>query len=125
MKKGLVISFICIHLFGNTELNQVFRLPQLISHYFQHSRIDPGINFFEFLAMHYGGDDGTDADNTEDSKLPCHNTTQNTISVFFSPMVIDISSCLFSLHTRPDYNSRLVTGISSKHVLLILQPPRA
>ncbi len=53
MRKILAILLITIHLTGNTEVGQLFRLPQLISHFFQHHRQDPSIDFFEFIAMHY------------------------------------------------------------------------
>lgn len=124
MRKTLVILLVSIHLIGNTEVGQLLRAPQLISHYFQHHRQDPDISFLEFIVMHYWGDDGTAADDDLDSKLPCHNINHNTISHVFSPMVKDIAPALVSTETAPAYNSRLVAGISSKHVLLILQPPR-
>jgi hypothetical protein len=124
MRKILVILLFSIHLTGNTEVGQLLKLPQLISHFFQHHRQDPSIDFFEFIAMHYGGDDGTTADDDVDGELPCHNANQNTIAVTYYPMVKDIPSVEFSLCEAKQYNSRLLPGITSKHVLLILQPPR-
>jgi len=124
MHKILAILLISIHLTGNTEVGQLLKLPQLISHFFQHHRQDPSIDFFEFIAMHYGGDDGTTADDDVDGQLPCHNTNHNTIAVTYSPMVKDILSIEFSYSEAKQYNSRLLPGITSKHVLLILQPPR-
>lgn len=125
MRKTLVILLVSIHLGGNTEVGQLLRAPQLISHYFQHHRQNSSISFIDFIAMHYGGDDGTSADDDFDSKLPCHNINHNTLSLAFSPMVKDVSPVAASQAVQPDHNSRLVVGISSKHVLLILQPPRA
>ena len=124
MRKTLAILLISVHLSGNTEVGPLFKFPQLISHYFQHHRQDPGVSFFEFLAMHYAGDDGTTADDDYDSQLPCHNANHNTIAVVFSPMVKDMPAIEFSFGQTEEYNSRLQTGIPSKHVLLILQPPR-
>lgn len=37
--------------------------------------------------MHYGGNDGTTADDDFDSQLPCHNPNHNTIAHVYSPMV--------------------------------------
>jgi hypothetical protein len=124
MRKMLAISLICIHLTGNTEAGQLLKLPQLISHFFQHHQLDPSIGFFEFIAMHYGGDDGTNADDDFDNQLPCHSPDQNTINIVYSPMVKDIPPVEFCPFQTQEYNSRLQTGTSSKHVLLILQPPR-
>lgn len=125
MRKTLVIILVGIHLVGNTEVGQLLRAPELISHFFQHHRQDRDISFMEFIAMHYWSDDGTTADDDIDSKLPCRDISHNTISHVFSPMVKDILPSLDAARPAPVYNSRLVTGISSKHVLLILQPPRA
>ncbi len=124
MRKPLAILLISVHLVGNTEAGQLFKLPQLLSHFFQHHQLDPSINFFDFIAMHYGGDDGTTADDDFDSQLPCHNSNHNTIANVYSPMVKDILPAEFSSWDSNEYNSRLQTGTSSKHVLLILQPPR-
>ena len=124
MRKTLVILLMALHLAGNTEVGQLLRVPQLITHFFQHHRQDPGISFGEFIAMHYWGDDGTTADDDTDKGLPCHNTSHNTIALTFSPMVNDIPFSDLFLLNSPEYNSRLLTGITSKHVVLILQPPR-
>jgi hypothetical protein len=124
MRKILAIALICIHLIGNTEAGQLLKLPQLLSHFFQHHQLDPSIGFFEFIAMHYGGDDGTKADDDFDNQLPCHSPDQNTINIVYAPMVKDIQPVEFSCFQSQEYNSRLATGTSSKHVQLILQPPR-
>jgi hypothetical protein len=124
MRKTLVILLMLVHLTGNTEVGQLFRVPQLITHFFQHHRQDPGISFGEFIVMHYLGDDGTTADDDTDKELPCRNTGHNTIALSFSPMVNEIPFSELFLLNSPDYNSRLLSGITSKHVVLILQPPR-
>jgi hypothetical protein len=124
MYKNLAIFLIGVHLFGNTEIGQLFKLPNLISHFFQHQRLNPQLNFFEFIGMHYAGDDGTTADDDFDRQLPCNNTDHNTLSVVFSPMVTDPPAGIMIDCPTREYSDRLQAGISSKHVLLILQPPR-
>lgn len=124
MRKILAILLISVHLLGNTEASQLLRLPQLLTHFFQHHRQDPSINFFEFLAMHYSGDDGTTADDDFDNQLPCHNANHNTMAVVYSPMVKEFPVVILPFLEAKEYNSRLQSGSSSKHVLLLLQPPR-
>lgn len=70
MRKVLVILLISLHLLGNTELSQLFKLPELIQHYQKTAMQDKSINFFDFVAMHYCGNDGDPFDDTEDGKLP-------------------------------------------------------
>lgn len=124
MSKKLAIFLLSIHLVGNTELGQFLKLPLMVHHFFQHQHLNPQLGFFEFIAMHYAGDDGTKADDDFDKQLPCHNKDQSSISVAYSPMVREsqiIRKCFFK---ENEYNDRLQSGTSSKHVLLILQPPR-
>lgn len=125
MRNLLVIGLIAIHLFGNTELNQLFRIPNLVSHYFQHHRQDPGISFLEFLTMHYGGDDGTHSDDNEDRKLPCHNGTGHSLSPSYTglPKTSFISAEL-NFDGKKVYGGRVLAGKPSGHVMIILQPPR-
>lgn len=125
MRKTLVILLIGIHLAGNTEAAQLLRLPQLLSHYFQHRQLDHDISFLQFISMHYGGDDGTSADDEYDGKLPCHNMNHSTISQILSPIAKDIPSATAVSIAIPVYHEKPVAGITSKHVLLILRPPRA
>ncbi len=124
MRKNLAIFLISIHFAGNTEMGQLLKFPQLVSHFFQHSRINPDLNFFEFIVMHYAGDDGTKADDDFDNKLPCHNTGHNTFMVAFSPMVKEIPVTGFNGLLNRKYIDRFQEGTSSKHVLLVLQLPR-
>jgi hypothetical protein len=114
-----------VHLLGNTEMSMVVRLPHLVSHYFQHHRQDSSLSFLDFLAGHYGGDDGTTADDSEDNKLPMHK--QQDVHCFtIIGSAITLASVDFScpLPVQQKYVTRLQQGESSKHVLLILQPPR-
>lgn len=124
MRKNLAIILLSIHLTGNTELGQLFKLPRLVQHFFQHQRQDPGINFINFIVMHYAGDDGTTADDDFDNKLPCHSINCNTLSIVYSPMIKDLSLTTPQPSPGKQYNDCLQSAISSKHVLMILQPPR-
>jgi len=124
MRKILAILLISVHLAGNTEAGQLLKLPQLVTHYNQHHQQDPAVDFIDFIVMHYAGDDGTTADDEMDNQLPCHNRTNHTIAVVYSPMVKELPSVDFSCCISKVFNSRLLTGVSSKHVSLILQPPR-
>ena len=124
MQKILAISLIALHLFGNTELGQAFKLPKLISHYFQHHRQNPDIDFFDFIAMHYGGNDGTSADDDIDSQLPYHSVDHHCLFGVYTPVVQEDFEFNTKNYATPEYGSNLLSGNSSEHVLLILQPPK-
>ncbi len=124
MRKALIISFSLIHLLGNTEFGQILRWPELFSHYFQHSHLNPEIGFFEFIAMHYAGDDGTNADNETDKKLPCSDINHSSISLAFSPMVKPVTIETLSLVNRGVSFFIRIISVPSGFEHSILQPPR-
>ena len=124
MRKILAITLVSLHLLANTEASQLLKLPQLIHHYFQHHRQNPSINFFQFLVMHYGGDDGTTADDDFDNQLPCHHFAHNSMTMVFSPMTgempeVDAPYFEINLHL-----SRLQANMGSGYERLVIQPPR-
>lgn len=125
MRKALIISFAFIHLLGNTEFGQILRWPELFSHYFQHSRLNPEMSFLEFISMHYSGDDGTNADNDIDNKLPCRDIGHNSLALAFSPMVrtIAIENLPLTNSENKFFYSAISVPAGFEHS--ILQPPRA
>jgi len=125
MRQILLISIISAHLLGNTEISQVFKLPNLVEHYFEHHRIDRNLNFFDFLAMHYGGNDGTRADDFKDSQLPCHNLQHNTLSVVCFKIEQDVPTLeIVTLYNTREYDKPMLADLPPKHGLSLLQPPR-
>jgi hypothetical protein len=125
MRQILLISIISIHFLGNTEISQLFKLPNLIDHYFEHHRQNPNIDFFKFLAMHYGGDDGTDADNEKDNQLPCHNLHHNTLSVVCFQIIQDAPALdIVTYYNTEKYGKPLQTYLPQKHGITPFQPPK-
>lgn len=125
MRQLLLISIVVIHLLGNTEISQVFKLPNLVDHYFEHHRQNNSLDFFEFLAMHYGGNDGTSADDFKDSQLPCHNIHHNTLSVVCFQITQGVPYLdIITLYNSKIYAMPLQTQLPSKHGITLFQPPR-
>jgi len=125
MRKFIVIILSGTYLFANTEVAELFKIPQLVSHYFQHHRQNPDMSFVKFIAEHYGGDDGTTADDDQDSKLPCHDVQHhNTFSSLFFSMDTKAPSFELPAFNKKNYSDRLLVNNPSKHVVLVLQPPR-
>ena len=123
MRMTLIIALIAIHLFGNTELGQLFKLPKLVSHYFQHRKLNSAVTFIDFLSMHYGGDDGTTADDDIDNQLPYHHVDNHCLSIVYYPSDQYVFNINMTEHNT-EYGSRLISGHPSEYVSLILQPPR-
>lgn len=68
MKKLTVIVLLSSYFLSTTELNQLLRVPVLISHFVEHNEMG-SMSFWEYLTHHYGGHD-KDGDWDTDSKLP-------------------------------------------------------
>lgn len=123
MRKKLAILLISLHLFGNTEAGQVFKLPQLFTHYTEHKQLDHSLGFIEFLLMHYGGDDGTDTDNDQDQQLPCHNIHHTTVCIAYSPMTKAMPINDIYLWETRSYRSLLSGPMPDLPLPVLLQPP--
>ncbi len=124
MRKKLAILLISLHLLGNTEAGQAFKLPKLLDHFTQHRQNDPSLSFMDFIFMHYGGDDGTDTDNDQDQQLPCHNLRQNTACVVYSPMLKALPDNDIYLWETRSFVSHLSGPIPNIPLPIVLQPPR-
>lgn len=121
---ALLLLFIYIQPAG--ALRELFKLPLLAEHYFDHREENQNVNLVSFLISHYYTEDGTDYDADEDRKLPFKSSEQiSTVgSIAVSPPA---SSDIF---TRPDFSplrNYLIMddrNIPSGHLDTIWQPPR-
>jgi hypothetical protein len=105
-------------------MSQVFRIHNLVDHYFEHNRLNLEINFFQFLSMHYGGDDGTNADDNKDNQLPCHNPHHNTLSVICFKIQEAPSGETISSGINDNYIMPLLTHYPQEHIFSFFKPPR-
>ena len=107
-------------------VRELFKLPLLIEHYFDHQEEKNRMGLVSFLVSHYYTEDGTDYDADEDSRLPFKSDEQifSAVSIAVSPPVSS------DILTRPDFS--LVRNyvilddenILSDHPDAIWQPPR-
>lgn len=86
MKKPVLISFLLLHLLGNTELCQLISLPRIFEHYRLHRLWNPEASFASFVSTHYLGTDGREGDDLQDKELPFMHIVHPThlITVFFT-----------------------------------------
>ncbi len=115
-------------LFTATPLQQLFKLPVLVQHYYEHKQIDKNIGVIAFLKLHYfEEEDGADADDKRDQQLPF-----KSVADFISPTTTNANP---TAHTeiviKPEITGKPVqnpvnkTLISSQFLSAIWQPPKA
>ncbi|MFL9833723.1 hypothetical protein [Chryseobacterium terrae] len=69
MKKLISIVLLSLFLVSTTELYQLFKIPTLIDHYWEHKNSNQEISFADILKMHYDHP-SKDGDYIKDQKLP-------------------------------------------------------
>jgi len=80
MRKLLAIAFLSLYMFSSTECFELFKLPVLIDHFYNHKEEDKSINLWTFLCMHYAHGDVNDSDRDEDMKLPFKSIDNSSFS---------------------------------------------
>ena len=71
MKRTIAIFFLFTFLSANTAFGEVWKLPVLVRHYWEHSKKENNICFFEFLRIHYSDRSNHPAGSTHHhEKLP-------------------------------------------------------
>ena len=71
MKKKSALVLLSVFLLANTELHQLFKLPVLVHHFFEHHQDAQDKSFFHFLSDHYSSKPGhSHNDNNEHDNLP-------------------------------------------------------
>lgn len=81
MKRLIAISFLFIFLTANTAFGQLWRLPTLIHHYWEHVEWD-NATLFEFLSEHYAMKiNHPDDKHNDHENLPFKNINHSTFQV--------------------------------------------
>jgi hypothetical protein len=124
MKNLLSISLIIIYLLGNTEFGQLFNIPKLLDHYKQHHAADHKLCFTQFLVMHYCTDDGTTADDDQDSELPFKQIHQFSFVFFTAPAEHKFSHRNFNAEIKEQNTHFTFQDIEPVYLNTPIQPPR-
>lgn len=82
MRKVISLILLYIFLISNTSFGELLRLPTLIHHYFEHSKMD-NLNIIEFLNEHYSNQISHQDDKHHDHEnLPFKNVNNQTLQLF-------------------------------------------
>ena len=124
LKKFLFISLCFCYLASTTEFHEVFKLPALVSHYFDHHRENPELGILNFLKLHYSS--GSDSNDQEDQKLPFKSHPEfaysNIILHFHTGMQVFVWKS--NLSHKPDLIPGSALFLQSDYLSKIWQPPK-
>ena len=126
MKRFGAILFLLLYLYAGTESKQLIKVLFLVDHYTEHKATTKNISFFEFLYMHYAGDDHNNNDNDRDMQLPFKSFDN---SAFLSS--VDLPPCTGNPHFRVDMITELYSSDPVNAALpsslpdSIWQPPKS
>ena len=109
MKKPIAILFLSIFLYANTEIGELFNLPTLVYHYFEHHNDknddEYGISFIDFLKNHYN-----------ENNQPSENAKLNHQKLPFKSAHCDHINTVIALVQHQVFNSHTSYFISTKNV---------
>ncbi|MFH6964229.1 hypothetical protein [Flavobacterium plurextorum] len=107
-----------------TQLVELIKLPVMVEHYVEHKEQNPNLTFFQFLCIHYQGQDVYDADYEKDMKLPFKSHT-NISSVVFYPLLQEYKTIQKVNYKYKKQNLYTYSfSYSSISLSSIWQPPR-
>mgnify|MGYP003423010399 len=126
MKRTIAIFFLFTFLSANTAFGEVWKLPVLVRHYWEHSKKENNICFFEFLRIHYSDRSNHPAGSTHHhEKLPFKSAILQAGQIFTIalPPTIAFSKILYqdNKNSLPQYQQNNYTN---NYHSQIWQPPR-
>lgn len=124
MRNLLVISLLFLHIAGNTELYQLLAVPKIFEHFRLHQLMNPREGFTTFIADHYFGNDGIDADDFKDRELPfMHLSLQNILPATVPPQVTRFQMT-YAANASDQFNRlRNISFFYPGHIASLLRPP--
>jgi hypothetical protein len=128
MKSFISLSFILLQLFTTTQMGELFKLPALVAHYFEHDEKDDHQPFFAFIKEHYAELHATESQMHSDhhKRLPFKTIDINLFSLQTAALTSvysseGLSAAPSSSVKRDNINSPAYFCFVAK----IWQPPRA
>lgn len=122
-KKGIIFLLLALMTVNSLSLQQLFKLPVLIAHYFEHKERGQSITVTEYLAMHYWGTDINDNDQDRDMQLPFKKVDLNQLSLTVF-VLSDVQLLMENFPLESPYSVLESQHVSSSHLGSLFKPPR-
>lgn len=108
------------------QVNELFKIPNLIEHYKEHQETEPNIGLLEFICIHYMHGEVNDDDSSKDMKLPFKSHTSDCqCNIVFYPAVENYNFIADFFHKEYKPQSfKYTISFSSNYLSTIWQPPQ-
>jgi len=126
MKRTIAIFYLFTFLSANTACGEVWKLPVLVQHYWEHSKKENNITLFEFLIIHYSDRSNHPANSTHHhEKLPFKSAVLQAGQIFSiaPPSTISLSKLMHQEDIKPLPGNQQ-NNYSNNYLSQIWQPPR-
>jgi hypothetical protein len=110
MKRAMLYFLVICFLSGSIVV-EAFKIPLLISHYFDHVSRNPNVGVMNFLSMHYWGKDIKDSDKDQDMKLPFKKSVHYNHQILFCNTQVNHlpnNDCVISNQASLFYRSKII-----------------
>lgn len=128
MKKYCSILFASIYLFSVSQVNELLKMPILVTHFMEHQQENSNLTLWDFLCEHYAHGEVFDADYDKDMKLPFKSNHSgcscSSIITFLEPIpIFAFESKTFSKsYKKPSFGCTF--SFISNYQSSIWQPPK-
>ena len=122
LKKFASILLIGLYSFTTSELHQLFKLPSLVQHYFEHKISEKQVTIIDFLLEHYA-DNKMDESQHQDLPFKSHDNCQSHNIVVYPPKEIDLINVPNQIIENRLFYFQTIFN-SSSPISSIWQPPK-
>lgn len=122
-QKRIIIVLLMTITLNSLSLQQILKMPILISHFFEHQQRGPSITFIEFLSMHYWGQDIDDNDDERDMELPFKKVdfSHSSLTLFVEANIELVTG---NFPSDSSYTILESENHSASHLGSLFKPPR-
>ncbi|HNA01338.1 MAG TPA: hypothetical protein PLN49_10775 [Ferruginibacter sp.] len=124
MKRLFAIFSFAVIVSATTELHQLFKVPALVQHYYEHKAENNDISLADFIVLHYFSNAPRDKDYDRDMQLPFKMTDCLSSSALTVPPVISYSAERPDFFIKRSYPAVKNNSILPSHSAKIWQPPK-
>lgn len=127
MTRYLSILFLSIYLFSVVQVNELFKIPNMLEHYEEHQQDKTTISLWQFICMHYMKGEVYDDDYGKDMKLPFKSHSSTCLCSFIFCPVIQNYYSFSSKFFFKEFKKQKFTytfSFTSSYLSAIWQPPQ-